>query len=198
MGPIASKEQREEMHDRVAQLIQEHRTTLVFVNTRRQVERVAHALGKRLGEDQVVPHHGSLSRAVRLLAEEKLKRGEVRCAVATASLELGIDIGAVELVVQLESPRSLSVAVQRIGRSGHFKAGMPKGRLFPLTRDQLVEMAALVRGIRRGELEITRLPQAPLDVLAQQIVAEVASHPDGVADDDLLALARRAWPYRNL
>jgi ATP-dependent Lhr-like helicase len=196
LGPIASKEQREEMHDRVAQLIREHKTTLVFVNTRRQVERVAHALGQRLGEDQVVAHHGSLSRAVRLLAEEKLKRGEVRCAVATASLELGIDVGAVELVVQLESPRSLSIALQRVGRADHRRHGVPKGRLFPVTRDQLVECAALVRGMRAGNIEITRIPEWPRDVLAQQIVAMAAC--EDWDEDALFSIIKRAWPYRNL
>src|SRR5437762_5869322 len=196
LGPIASKEQREEMHDRVAQLVREHRTTLVFVNTRRQVERVAHALGQRLGEDQVVAHHGSLSRPVRLLAEEKLKQGLVRCAVATASLELGIDVGAVELVVQLESPRSLSVALQRVGRASHHRGGVPKGRLFPVTRDQLVECAALVRGMRAGALEITRIPEWPRDVLAQQLVAMAAC--EDLAEDAAYELVKRAWPYRDL
>ncbi|HLQ37158.1 MAG TPA: DEAD/DEAH box helicase, partial [Planctomycetota bacterium] len=174
LSAVASKEQREEVCDRVAQLIREHRTTLVFVNTRRQVERIAHALGERLGEDQVCAHHGSLSRGLRLAAEEKLKRAEVKAVVATASLELGIDIGAVELVVQLDSPRSLSVALQRVGRAAHTRHGVPKARLFPLTRDQLVECAALVRGIRAGRLEETRIPAHPLDVLAQQIVAIAA------------------------
>src|SRR6266851_574357 len=193
---VASKEQRDEMHDRVAELVREHRTTLVFVNTRRQVERVAHALGQRIGEDQVVAHHGSLSRPMRLAAEEKLKRGEVRCAVATASLELGIDVGAVDLVVQLESPRSISVALQRIGRASHHRGGVPKGRLFPVTRDQLVECAALVRGIRAGNLEITRVPEWPLDVLAQQIVAMAACHDWD--EDALYQLVTRAYPYRKL
>ena len=193
---VASKEQRAEAHDRVAQLIREHRTTLVFVNTRRQVERVAHALGERLGEDQVCAHHGSLSRELRLLAEEKLKRAEVKVVVATASLELGIDVGAVELVVQLESPRSFSVALQRVGRAAHHRGGVPKGRLFPFTRDQLVECAALVRGLRRGELEVTRIPDHPLDVLAQQIVAMAAC--EELEEDALFALVRRAWPYREL
>jgi len=193
---VASKEQRAEAHDRVAQLIREHRTTLVFVNTRRQVERVAHALGERLGEDQVCAHHGSLSKELRLLAEEKLKRAEVKAVVATASLELGIDVGAVELVVQLESPRSFSVALQRIGRAAHHRGGVPKGRLFPFTRDQLVECAALVRGLRRGELEVTRIPEHPLDVLAQQIVAMAAC--EELDEEALFALVRRAWPYREL
>ena len=193
---VASKEQRAGCYDRVAQLIREHRTTLVFVNTRRQVERVCHALGERLGEDQVCAHHGSLSRATRLAAEEKLKAAQVKAVVATASLELGIDVGAVELVVQLESPRSLSVALQRIGRAAHHRGGVPKGRLFPLTRDQLVETAALVRGIRAGALEITRIPDWPLDVLAQQIVAMAAC--EDLDEDALFALVCRAFPYRAL
>src|SRR6267378_3024841 len=196
LSAVASKEQREEVCDRVAQLIREHRTTLVFVNTRRQVERIAHALGERLGEDQVCAHHGSLSRGMRLAAEEKLKRAEVKAVVATASLELGIDIGAVELVVQLDSPRSLSVGLQRIGRAAHTRHGVPKARLFPLTRDQLVECAALVRGVRAGRLEETRIPAHPLDVLAQQIVAIAAC--EEISEDALYALVRRAWPYRKL
>jgi ATP-dependent helicase Lhr and Lhr-like helicase len=196
LNAVASKEQREETCAQVAELIRQHRTTLVFVNTRRQVERVAHQLAQLLGEDQVVAHHGSMSRAMRLLAEEKLKRGQVRCAVATASLELGIDVGAVDLVVQLESPRSFSVALQRIGRASHHRGGIPKGRLFPATRDQLVECAALVRGIRRGNLEVTRIPPWPLDVLAQQLVAMAAC--EDLREDDAYALVRRAWPYREL
>ncbi|HEY4886559.1 MAG TPA: DEAD/DEAH box helicase [Myxococcales bacterium] len=196
LNAVASKEQREETCERVAELIQAHRTTLVFVNTRRQVERVAHQLAQRLGEDQVVAHHGSMSRAMRLAAEEKLKRGQVRCAVATASLELGIDVGAVDLVVQLESPRSFSVTVQRVGRASHHRGGTPKGRLFPATRDQLVECAALVRGIRRGNLEVTRIPEWPRDVLAQQLVAMAAC--EELREDEAYALVRRAWPYREL
>src|SRR3989441_704682 len=196
LNAVASKEQREETCERVAELIREHRTTLVFVNTRRHVERVAHQLAQRLGEDQVVAHHGSMSRTTRFAAEEKLKRGQVRCAVATASLELGIDVGAVDLVVQLESPRSFSVALQRIGRASHHRGGVPKGRLFPATRDQLVECAALVRGMRAGNLELTRIPQWPLDVLAQQLVAMAAC--EDLAEDEAYALVRRAWPYREL
>src|SRR5206468_12540264 len=192
----ASKEQREETCERVAELVRAHRTTLVFVNTRRQVERVAHQLGQLLGEDLVVAHHGSMSRTMRLTAEEKLKRGQVRCAVATASLELGIDVGAVDLVVQLESPRSFSVALQRIGRASHQRGGVPKGRLFPVTRDQLVETAAMVRGMRAGALEITRIPDWPLDVLAQQLVAMAAC--EDLREDDAFELVRRAWPYREL
>src|SRR5438477_4578062 len=196
LSAVASKEQREETCDRVAELVREHRTTLVFVNTRRQVERIAHALGERLGEHDVVAHHGSMSRALRLAAEEKLKRGEVRCAVATASLELGIDVGAVDLVVQLESPRSFSVTLQRVGRASHHRGGVPKGRLFPATRDQLVECAALVRGIRRGNLEVTRIPDWPRDVLAQQLVAMAAC--EELREDEAYALVRRAWSYREL
>ena len=193
---VASKEQRAECYDRVAELIGEHRTTLIFVNTRRQVERVCHALGERIGEDQICAHHGSLAKEVRLAAEEKLKAATVKAVVATASLELGIDVGAVELVVQLESPRSLSIALQRIGRAAHHRGGVPKGRLFPLTRDQLVECAALVRGMRAGALEITRIPDWPLDVLAQQIVAMAACEELG--EDELYALVQRAYPYREL
>jgi ATP-dependent Lhr-like helicase len=196
LSAVASKEQRDEVCDRVAQLAREHATTLVFVNTRRQVERIAHALAERLGEDQVAAHHGSLSRAVRLAAEEKLKSGAARAVVATASLELGIDVGAVDLVVQLDSPHNLSVALQRIGRSRHQRGGVPKARLFPLSRDQLVECAAIVRGLRQGRLEETRIPEHPLDVLAQQIVAWAAC--EEIGEDDLFARVRRAWPYRNL
>jgi len=196
LSAVASKEQRDEVCDRVAQLAREHATTLVFVNTRRQVERIAHALGERLGEEQVAAHHGSLSRAVRLAAEEKLKSGAAKAVVATASLELGIDIGAVDLVVQLDSPHNLSVALQRVGRSRHQRGGVPKARLFPLSRDQLVECAAIVRALRQGRLEETRLPEHPLDVLAQQIVAWAAC--EEISEDDLFARVRRAWPYRNL
>ena len=196
LSAVASKEQREETYDRVAELVREHRTTLVFTNTRRMVERVAHALAQRLGEDQVAAHHGSMARPKRLEAEEKLKKGEVRCAVATASLELGIDVGAVDLVLQLDSPRSFSVALQRIGRASHHRGGTPKGRLFPATRDQLVECAALVRGVKAGALEITRIPEWPRDVLAQQLVAMAAC--EDVREDAAFELVRRAWPYRNL
>src|SRR5947209_934873 len=182
--------------DEIHAVARDKRGALVVVNTRRQVERVAHALGQRLGEDQVVAHHGSMSRLTRLAAEEKLKRGEVRCAVATASLELGIDVGAVDLVVQLESTRSISVTLQRVGRASHHRGGVPKGRLFPATRDQLVECAALVRGIRTGNLEVTRIPEWPLDVLAQQIVAMAAC--EDLGEDEAYALVRRAWPYREL
>jgi hypothetical protein len=168
----------------------------VFVNTRRLVERAAAALEQRLGEDHVVAHHGSMSRALRLAAEHKLKHGQVKCAVATASLELGIDVGTVDLVVQLGSPRSISTLLQRVGRSGHHLGGTPKGRMFALTRDQLVECAALIRGVRRGNLDTIALRDAPLDILAQQIVAATAA--EDLTEDELAAMVRGAAPYAEL
>ncbi|MBZ5622321.1 MAG: DEAD/DEAH box helicase [Acidobacteriia bacterium] len=196
LGPVASNEMWGEIYDRTAELIRENRTTLVFVNTRRLAERVAHHLGARLGENAVLPHHGSLSRALRLESERRLKNGELRAVVATASLELGIDIGTVDLVCQIGSPRSIAVALQRIGRSGHWVGAMPKGRIFATTRDELVECAALVRAIRRGELDRLEIPRNALDILAQQMVAACAS--EEFSEDDLFALMRRAWPYRTL
>ena len=196
LGAVASLEQLGRVYDRIATLVREHKTTLVFVNTRRMVERVAAALEERLGEDQVVAHHGSMSRALRFAAEERLKHGQVKCAVATASLELGIDVGAVDLVVQLGSPRAISTLLQRIGRSGHHLGGTPKGRLFALTRDQLIECASLVRGVGRGNLDEIFLRDAPLDVLSQQIVAMSAC--EELHEADLLALVRRAAQYENL
>ena len=196
LGPIASHEQWAETLDDIADLVQAHGTTLVFVNTRRMVERIAHQLSQRLGEEAVVAHHGSLSRTTRLTAEEKLKRGEVKVCVATASLELGIDIGVVDLVCQIGSPRSIAVLLQRIGRSGHTLLGTPKGRLFPLTRDELVECAALVRAVRRSNLDSLIMPPWPLDVLAQQIAA--ACSAEEWEEDELLDLCRRAYPYRDL
>ena len=196
LGPIATHEMWGDTLDTIAGLVKEHGTTLVFVNTRRLVERVAHQLSQRLGEDAVVPHHGSLSRAIRLAAEERLKSGQVKVCVATASLELGIDIGVVDLVCQIGSPRSISLLLQRVGRSGHTVAGTSKGRLFPLTRDELVECAALLRGIRRDNLDTLRIPPWPLDVLAQQIVA--ACVPEEWDEEELFNLCRRAHPYREL
>lgn len=196
LGAVATTEQTGRVYDRVAELVAQHGTTLVFVNTRRLVERVAHALAERLGADQVVAHHGSLSRKTRLIAEQRLKRGQVRCAVATASLELGIDVGAVDLVVQIGSPRTIATLVQRIGRSGHCLGATPKGRLFALTRDQLVECAALVRAVRAGQLDRVHLRPAPRDVLAQQIVAAVACEPWD--ETELWRAVRRAYPYRDL
>jgi ATP-dependent helicase Lhr and Lhr-like helicase len=196
LGAVASMEMWDEVYDRIAALAQENRTTLVFVNTRRLSERVAHKLAERLGENAVLPHHGSLSRALRLQAEQRLKNGELRAVVATASLELGIDIGTVDLVCQIGSPRSIAVALQRVGRAGHWVGALPKGRLFATTRDELVECAALVRAIRRGELDRLEIPKAPLDILAQHIVAMAAC--EEFAEDDLFALVRRAYPYRDL
>src|SRR5207248_2765602 len=180
----------------IAELILAHRTTLVFVNTRRLSERVAHALAARLGPDTVLPHHGSLSRSLRLDAESRLKRGELRAVVATASLELGIDIGSVDLVCQIGSPRAIAVALQRVGRSGHWVGAKPEGRLFATTRDELIECAALVSAIRSGELDELQMPEAPLDILAQQIVAAAAS--EEFTEDDLFALVRSTWSYRSL
>ncbi|MBM3738572.1 MAG: DEAD/DEAH box helicase [Acidobacteria bacterium] len=196
LGPITSNEMWAETYARISELIQAHRTTLVFVNTRRLSERVAHSLAEILGADAVLPHHGSLSRELRLDAEEKLKQGKLRAVVATASLELGIDIGTVDLVCQIGSPRSLAVALQRIGRSGHWVGAQPKARLFPLTRDELIEAAGLIRGIRRGALESIEIPPNALDILAQQVVAECASRP--WREDDLFEMVRSAHPYRNL
>ena len=196
LGPIATHEQWADTLNAVAELVRSHDTTLVFVNTRRLVERVAHLLSERLGEEAVVAHHGSLSRATRLAAEERLKRGEVKVCVATASLELGIDIGVVDLVCQIGSPRSIGVLLQRIGRSGHSLGATPKGRLFPLTRDELVECTALARAVRRGNLDTLKIPPWPLDVLAQHMVAACAM--EEWAEDDLYDLSRRAYPYSQL
>jgi len=171
LGPIATNEMWDEIYDRIVELSEKNRSTLVFVNTRRLVERVAHHLAERIGEENVGAHHGSLSRKLRLAAERKLKEGQIRILVATASLELGIDIGTVDLVIQISSPRSIAVALQRVGRSGHWRGAVPKGRLFVTTRDDLLECAALVRAIRHGDLDRLIIPDSPLDVLAQQIVA---------------------------
>ena len=175
LGPVATNEMWGEIYDRLVELVEQHRSTLVFVNTRRLAERIAHQLGERLGEDNVAAHHGSLSRKLRLAAEQKLKEGKVKVLVATASLELGIDIGTVDLVVQISSPRSIAVALQRVGRSGHWRGAVPKGRFFATTRDDLLECAALVRAIRQGDLDRLIIPDAPLDILAQQIVAACAA-----------------------
>src|SRR5690348_9488690 len=240
LGPVASKEMWDEIYDRIVQLSEQHRSTLVFVNTRRLVERVAHHIGERIGEENVAAHHGSLSRKLRLAAERKLKDGQIRVLVASASLELGIDIGTVDLVIQISSPRSIAVALQRVGRSGHWRGAVPKGRFFVTTRDDLLECAALVRAIRQGDLDRLIIPDSPLDVLAQQMVATCAStgsvarapsparslgtateveirtdletkddpdssrpraadpHEPGWNEDELFALVKRAYPYRNL
>ena len=186
----------QEVYDRLADLVREHRTTLVFVNTRRLVERVTRHLSERLGADHVAAHHGSLAKELRLDAEQRLKAGALKALVATASLELGIDIGDVDLVCQLGSPRAIATFLQRVGRSGHAVDGTPKGRLFPLSRDELVECAALLDSVRRGELDQLTIPKGPLDVLAQQIVAETAAQE--WSEDALYALFRRSWPYRDL
>ena len=196
LGAVCTHEQWAEIYDRVADLARAHRSTLVFVNTRRLVERVTLHLAERLGQDAVAAHHSSLSRQRRFAAEQRLKSGELSVVVATASLELGIDVGAVELTCLLGSPRSIATGLQRIGRSGHALGAVPKGRLFPLTRDQLVECAALVRAARRGEIDRLAMRVAPLDVLSQQIVAACAAQEWD--EDQLFALCRRAAPYAEM
>jgi ATP-dependent helicase Lhr and Lhr-like helicase len=193
---VATKEQWAEIHDRVAALVREHRTTLVFVNTRRGAERVAHQLGERLGEDRVAAHHGSLAKDRRLQVEQRLKAGEMSAIVATASLELGIDVGSVDLVCQIGSPRAVTTFLQRIGRSGHGLGRVSRGRLFATTRDELVECAALVRAVAAARLDRSTPPEAPLDVLAQQIVAECSAREWEA--DALYALVRQASPYARL
>ncbi|MFL9901996.1 DEAD/DEAH box helicase [Paraburkholderia fungorum] len=186
----------ERVYDRLAELVAMHRTTLIFVNTRRMAERAARHLTERLGKEAVAAHHGSLAKEHRFDAEQRLKRGELRVLIATASLELGIDIGDVDLVCQMGSPRAIAPFLQRVGRSGHHVGGMPKGRLFPASRDDLIECAALLDCVRRGELDALRIPRAPLDVLAQQIVAEVSSAEWD--EDALFEMMRRAAPYADL
>jgi ATP-dependent Lhr-like helicase len=211
LGPVASNEMWDEIYERIVHLVNEHRSTLIFVNTRRLAERMAHHLGERLGEENVAAHHGSLSRKLRLEAERKLKEGQIKVLVATASLELGIDVGTVDLVCHMSSPRSIAVALQRVGRSGHWRGAVPKGRFFVTTRDDLAECAVLVRAIRFGDLDRLIFPEASLDVLAQQIVAccavsntvttngnEAPQTSEGWDEDELFALVTRAYPYRNL
>jgi ATP-dependent Lhr-like helicase len=196
LGPIATNALWDETIARVAELASVHRTTLVFVNTRRLVERVAHQLSRLIGEENVAPHHGSLSRQTRLRVERRLKQGELKVCVATASLELGIDIGAIDLVCQVGTPRSIGILLQRIGRSGHWLGGVTKGRLFPLTRDELIESAALLYAVRRGELDRLSIPAWPLDILSQQIVAICSA--EAWKTDDLYRLICRSYPYRDL
>jgi ATP-dependent helicase Lhr and Lhr-like helicase len=209
---VASAEQMGDVVDRISALVTEHRTTLVFVNTRRLAERLAHQLGEKLGEDVVAAHHGSLSKERRHRVETRLRAGDLRALVATASLELGIDIGPVELVCQIGSPRSIATFLQRVGRSNHSRGGTPKGRLYPLTRDELVECTALLAAVRAGHLDAIEPSRLPLDILAQQVVAEVAARGNATAGndgteadavagwrtDDLYALVRRAAPYNDL
>ncbi|HLY98702.1 MAG TPA: DEAD/DEAH box helicase [Candidatus Angelobacter sp.] len=196
LGPIASNELWDEVYDRIAELVRQHRSTLVFVNTRRLAERIAFNLAERLGEKAVAAHHGSLARKLRLDAETRLKNGEIQALVATASLELGIDVGFVDLVCHIGSPRSIAVGLQRIGRAGHWRGAVPKGRFFPTTRDELIECAALVRAIHQGDLDRLIISEAPLDVLAQQIVAMCSA--EEWDEDELFATVRRAFPYRDL
>ncbi|GAC1428022.1 MAG: DEAD/DEAH box helicase [Terriglobales bacterium] len=196
LGAVASNEMWDEIYNRLVELVEQHRSTLVFVNTRRMAERLSHQLGERLGEDNVAAHHGSLSRKLRLTAENKLKEGKIKVLVATASLELGIDVGFVDLAVQIGSTRAIAVALQRVGRSGHWRGAIPKGRFFATTRDELQECAALVRAIRHGDLDRIIIPDTPLDILAQQIVAMCSA--EEWDEDALYELVRRAYPYRNL
>src|SRR5512132_950636 len=193
---VMSNEVWEEVYRRLAELIETHRTTLVFVNTRRMAERVTHHLSELLGADAVTSHHGSLSAKLRLEAEDRLKRGELKALVATASLELGIDIGSIDLVCQLGTTRSIATLLQRVGRAEHKRSGLPKGRIFPLSRDELIECAALLRCVNRGELDRLTIPEKPLDVLAQQVVA--AASTEDWDENEFFELVCSAWPYRNL
>lgn len=196
LGPVASNEMWAEIYDRLAALAAQHRSTLIFVNTRRLAERMTHHLAERLGKEAVAAHHGSLSRKLRLAAEKKLKSGELRALVATASLELGIDIGSVDLVCLIGSPRSISAGLQRIGRAGHWRGAIPKGRLFATTRDELLECAALVRAIRQGDLDRIAIPESPMDILAQQVVAMCAA--EDWKETELFQAVCGAYPYRDL
>lgn len=193
---VLSQQAAGEIYDRLSRLIEHHRTTLIFVNTRRSAERVARALSERVGEKGIASHHGSLAREQRLLAEARLKAGQLKALVATASLELGIDIGEVDLVCQLGTTGSIATLLQRVGRSGHSLEGLPKGRLFPTSRDELIECIALIDAVRRGELEHLTIPAKPLDVLAQQLVAMVSC--EEWSEDELYRWVRRAYPYRAL
>jgi len=194
---VMSHEVWAEIYARLVQLIEQHRTTLITVNTRRLAERMAHQLSERLGDEFVAAHHGSLAKEARLDAEHRLREGKLKVLVATASLELGIDIGHVDLVCQISSPHRIATFLQRVGRSGHTVKGTPKGRIFPLTRDDLIECAAMVRAVYDGELDRVAVPDQPLDVLAQQIVAETAAEEEW-DEQALFDLFRQAYPYRNL
>src|SRR6185312_7227831 len=196
LQPVMSNDAWGVVYNHLAGLIEQHRTTLIFANTRRTVERATRHLAERLGKEAVAAHHGSLSKEKRLDAERRLKSGQLRALVATASLELGIDIGEVDLVCQLSSPRSIAAFLQRAGRAGHAVEGISKARLFPTSRDDLVECAALLDAVRRGELDTLHIPPAPLDVLAQQVVAEVACGERG--ETELFDMFRGAYPYRDL
>ena len=196
LGAIATNAIWSEVYDRIAAIAEQHRSTLVFVNTRRLAERIAHHVSERVGEDQVASHHGSLSRQLRLAAEERLKTGQIKVMVATASLELGIDIGCIDVVCQIGSPRAIATCLQRVGRAGHWVGAVPKGRVFCTTRDELVECAAVVRAIRQGQLESIEIPSAPLDILIQHVIAEVAAQEWDVRA--LFDVCRSAYPYREM
>ncbi|MBV8515691.1 MAG: DEAD/DEAH box helicase, partial [Acidobacteria bacterium] len=196
IAAVATNEMWGEVYDRIASLAREHKSTLIFVNTRKLAERVAHNLGERLGQDNVAAHHGSLSRKLRLAAERKLKEGQIRALVATASLELGIDVGSVDLVCQISSPRAIAIGLQRMGRAGHWRGAIPRGRIFATTRDELLECAALVRAIRKGELDRLEIPSSPMDILAQQIVAMCAA--EDWNEQELFERFRQSYPYRDL
>ena len=197
LAAVLSQEQLGEIVQRIAAHVKGHRTTLVFVNTRRLSERLAHLLGEILGPDQVAAHHGSLSADRRKRTESRLRAGDLRALVATASLELGIDIGPVELACQVGSPRAISTFLQRVGRSNHSRHGVPEGIIFPTTRDELVECAALLASVRKGRLDAVLPPLAPLDILAQQVIAEVAAAEEW-KEDELYELVHRAAPYEHL
>src|SRR6202521_2256812 len=196
LGSVATNAIWDDIYERLAELAMQHRSTLVFVNTRAMVERLAFCLGERLGQENVAAHHGSLSRKLRLEAERKLKNGEIRLLVATASLELGIDIGSIDLVCQVNSPRAIAAAMQRVGRAGHWRGAIPKGRFFVTTRDDLMESAALLRAMRGGVLDRLEIPHCPMDVLMQQIVAACAA--EAWEEDALYEVLRRAHPYQSL
>ncbi|MEG1039644.1 MAG: DEAD/DEAH box helicase [Pseudomonas sp.] len=196
LGAVMATDVWDLVYDRLTALAREHRTTLVFVNTRRLAERLTRHLSERLGTQAVAAHHGSLAKEYRLDAEQRLKSGALQVLVATASLELGIDIGEVDLVCQIGSPGSIAAFLQRVGRAGHQVEGTPKGRLFALSRDDLIECAALLDCVRRGELDLLHIPLAPLDVLAQQIVAEVSCQP--WQEQTLFECLRKASPYAAL
>jgi len=196
LGAVCMHEQWAEIHARLCELINSHRSTLIFVNTRRMAERITYQLTQLLGEEAVGSHHGSLAANLRHDTEQRLKNGQLKAVVATASLELGLDIGYIDLVIQIGSPRSIATFLQRVGRSGHALGLVPKGRLVALTRDELLECLALIRAIRAGRLDVIPIPAAPLDILAQQVVAEVGCQE--WPTEELFALCRRAWPYRRL
>ncbi|MBI1904603.1 MAG: DEAD/DEAH box helicase [Planctomycetia bacterium] len=196
LSAACSNEQWEEVYERLAEHIQSHRSTLVFVNTRRLAERVSHHLASLMGGEAIASHHGSLSREIRLSAERRLQEGKLKAIVATASLELGIDVGYIDLVCQLSTPRSIATFLQRVGRAGHSLGAVPKGRLFPLTRDDMIECLALIRAVRHKRLDAVEPPVQPVDILAQQIIAAVAAQES--SEDELFEICHSAWPYHNL